>query len=151
MEGCDEISITDSDSIAPCTETATNILRHIPSAARTAPAQGQGSLQHTPSTMSLQDLRQLIQALKAPAPPLADFNGLSHEDPRAFIKDEIEGQPSKTKEESTRKQISSNHVQEVRLPECHYCPARHFHRECTILEQRRTNPTENERRTSSQN
>ena len=61
--------------------------------------------------------------------------------------DEIERQPSKTKEESTRKQISSNHVQEVRLPACHHCPARHFHRDCPILEQRRTNPTENERRT----
>ena len=61
--------------------------------------------------------------------------------------DEIEGQPSKTKVESTRKQISSNHVQEVRLPAYHYCPGRHFHGDCPILEQRRTNPTENERRT----
>ena len=87
MEGCVEISMTDSASTAPCTETATNTSRHIPSAARTAPAQGQDSLQHTPSTMSIQDLRQLIQALKAPAPPLPEFNGLSHEDPRAFIKE----------------------------------------------------------------
>ena len=40
-----------------------------------------------PSMLPIQDLQQIIRALKAPAPPQPEFYGLSREDRRAFIKE----------------------------------------------------------------
>ena len=39
------------------------------------------------SNISIQDLRLIIRALKAPAPPMPEFSGLNHEDPEALIQE----------------------------------------------------------------
>ena len=45
------------------------------------------TLQFQPSSVSLQNLRQIICALKAPAPPVPEFYGLNHEDPEVFLRE----------------------------------------------------------------
>ena len=284
MENYDNSSMADTASTTRCEEASLNRQQRESSAARIAPAHGQDSTQLMPSMISIQDLRQIIRALKAPAPPQPEFSGLSHEDPRAFIKeceayfeksgadpahwtriagkslldeaakwwspyksfslpweqfkelfqnkyasqtvenglrvslysrkqaekeptaiflqkkyllakrlcpqnteeeligtiletlrpsikrviraadprtfaelmdratqaeaDEIEGQSTRVKEENTRKPTPNN-LQEARLPACHYCPQRHFHRDCPVLAQRSAMPPEHARNTGS--
>ena len=40
-----------------------------------------------PLSMTITDLRALIQALRAPAPPMPEFSGFDHEDPEIFLRE----------------------------------------------------------------
>ena len=71
--------------------------------------------------------------------------------------DEAEEHPTRSKQEESVKKLSTsthnplNNRETPRLPPCHYCPERHYHRDCPVLARRMRNPPpENWRRAAEE-
>ena len=80
----------------PATPPGTPVItQNIPQTTLNCPMQSEAStsgsnqeaIQLLPSSISLQDLRQIISALKAPVLPAPEFYGLNHEDPEVFLRE----------------------------------------------------------------
>ena len=71
--------------------------------------------------------------------------------------EEAEEYPTRSKQEEGVKKLSTsthnplNHRETPRLPPCHYCSERHYHRDCPVLTRRMANPPpENWRRAAEE-
>ena len=96
MENRDDLNSADAASTSTYTEFMEKTLQRGNSTARTAPIQENNTtntmqspdnFRFISSAISIQDLRHIIRALKAPASPLPKFSGLSHEDLEVFIQE----------------------------------------------------------------
>ena len=89
MESPDNASTADTVPTAFCTDLLSSAPRTgtTQESSSINPTQSQDTARSALSNISIQDLRLIIRALKAPAPPMPEFSGLNHEDPKAFIQE----------------------------------------------------------------